>query len=194
MNHPSLDLVLAELGMSDKLAGTSAERIVAKKRLLQRMNDPNIEILGIVYSFILDTSCAQRIEPALEFDDYHHFLLRYYERCFRENPESAWADSRYSAGSDLVNWFGKVWHDKQLPRFAIDELKEMIGRLYKEGDRELRTCITTATLEHLFEQAQIRKYFADWRKDPVLSNAYNEAVEWVRSGGDSPLGKSPKGK
>jgi len=34
-----------------------------------------------------------------------------------------------------------------------------LGRLYTEGDEKLRTCIVAATLEHLFEQKDIREFF-----------------------------------
>jgi len=33
------------------------------------------------------------------------------------------------------------------------------------------------------------KYFADWKNDPVLAEAYTQAMDWIEHGGDSPLGK-----
>jgi hypothetical protein len=65
-----------------------------------------------------------------------------------------------------------------------------LGRLYKEGDADIRRCIVHATLEHLFEQEPIRKFFADWKNDEVLAVAHAEASEWYKGGGSSPLGKS----
>jgi hypothetical protein len=48
-----------------------------------------------------------------------------------------------------------------------------------------------ATLEHLFEQKDMRKFFSDWSKDEVLAVAHEEASEWYKGGGTSPLGKPP---
>jgi DNA-binding transcriptional MerR regulator len=72
----------------------------------------------------------------------------------------------------------------------LDDLKAWLGRLYKEGDPDLRICIVQATLEHLFEKKQIRKFFDDWKNDEVLAVAHEEASEWYKGGGTSPLGKA----
>jgi hypothetical protein len=61
--------------------------------------------------------------------------------------------------------------------------------MYRNGDADLRTCLVTATFEHLFEQRGMPKYFADWKNDPVLAEAYTQAMDWIEHGGDSPLGK-----
>jgi hypothetical protein len=65
-------------------------------------------------------------------------------------------------------------------------LKVWIAELYKNADDRLRTCIVNAALEHLFERKPIRKYFLDWRDDPILSTAYNEACFWD---GKTPLSR-----
>jgi hypothetical protein len=88
-----------------------------------------------------------------------------------------------------VNRFASVWRDSSVPRSLLDELKMWLGRLYKEGATDIRTCIVQATLEHLFEQKQIREFFSDWQDDEVLAVAYQEASEWYKGGGHSPLGK-----
>ena len=56
----------------------------------------------------------------------------------------------------------------------------------------IRTCIVTATLEHLFEHKDIREFFSDWKKDPVLAIAHKEASVWYLDGGKTLLGKSPR--
>ena len=88
-----------------------------------------------------------------------------------------WADSRYSAGSTLMNIFASFWTDSAVPREIVKELKDWLGRLYAEGDEKLRTCIVTATLEHLFEQKDIREFFVDWKKHPLLAVAHKESSE-----------------
>ena len=57
-----------------------------------------------------------------------------------------------------------------------------LGRLYKEGDPDTRVSIVQATLEHLFEQDQIREFFSDWKNDEVLAVAHEEASEWYTGG------------
>lgn len=78
-----------------------------------------------------------------------------------------------------------------MPRPLLEDLKSWLGRLYKEGKPEIRTCIVHATLEHLFEQKQIRKFFSNWQNDVVLAEAYRESSEWYKGGGKTPLGEPP---
>lgn len=178
--------VVAELGLG---APEPRSIPISKNRLEQLMRSGNIEVLGVVYDFISDPKHRPLIEPRLEFRDYHRFITAYFGRCFREDPKSRWACSRYSAGWDLVNWFVSFWNDETVPRSAISELKEWLATLYREGDANLRTCLETATLEHLFEHKTIQKFFTDWERDPVLGTAYSAAAAWVKGGGKTPLGK-----
>jgi hypothetical protein len=156
---------------------------ISAARVKEWMKADDIEALGALYTYILDPQYSRRIEPPLSLEDYHLFVLQYYTRCFRENPDGEWSDSRYSAGWSLVNWFKGLWKDNSVPRSALADIKDRLSLLYKEGDEELRTCIINATLEHLFENAEIARYFADWRLDPLLSKAYGEASEWVEKKG-----------
>jgi hypothetical protein len=149
----------------------------------------DIEILGFTSALIHDARF--RIDPPLTPNEYQGFVTHYYERCLKEDPKGKWADSRYSAGAILVNIFGSLWRDSSAPREIVKELKDWLGRLYVEGDENLRTCIVTATLEHLFEQKSIRDFFADWKTRPVLAIAHKEASEWYLGGGITPLGKPP---
>jgi hypothetical protein len=125
----------------------------------------------------------------LSFEDYQSFAREYFGRCLREDPKGAWINSRYSAGWDLVGWIASLWKDKSAHKVALDEWKSWLADMYKQGDADLRTCLVTATLEHLFEQRGMAKYFADWKADPILAEAHAQAVEWVSHGGESPLGK-----
>jgi len=147
----------------------------------------DIEILGFTHGLIHNGRF--RIEPALSLTEYKEFVKHYFERCLREDPQGEWSDSRYSAGGDLVNIFARLWRDSCAPRETLKELKVWLGDLYKEGDEKIRTCIVTATLEHLFEQKDIRLFFSDWKDDKVLAVAHREASEWYQGGGSTPLGK-----
>jgi len=187
MHRESLSVVVRELDIDN--SSPRADRI-PKARIEQFMSQDDIEVLGAVYAFVTDETRSKVIEPRLQFEDLYRFLLHYYERCFREDPKSKWADSRYSAGHDLVNWFVSLWNDKEVPRSIIANLKTWLAQLYTEGDEALRNCLVTATLEHLFEQKDIRKYFADWEGDPALGPAFSQAMKWVQGGGKTPLGKA----
>jgi hypothetical protein len=147
----------------------------------------DIEILGFTSAMIHDARF--RINPSLMPDEYRAFVMRYYERCLKEDPKGKWADSRYSAGAALVNIFASLWRDSSVPREVVKQLKHWLGRLYVNGDEVLRTCLVTATLEHLFEQKDIREFFADWKTHPVLARAHKEASEWYLGGGKTLLGR-----
>ena len=182
----NLNEIVRELKMNESIPRTEH---ISSARLKQLMANDDIEVLGVIYAFISDPQRSGVIKPPLSFHDSFQFMTRYYERCFREDPNSKWADSRFSAGHDLVNWFTKLWNDKHVPRSALADLRTWLAVLYREGDAALRNCIVTATLEHLLEQKKIRKYFADWESDPILTTAYSEAMEWRQRGGTSPLGQ-----
>lgn len=166
--------------------------VIGLDELRKWMASPNIEIVGFAKSSIHDKRF--RIEPPLPPDEYVAFEKAYYERCLRDNPDGEWSDSRYSAGMDLVNVFAGLWRDQSVPRAMMDDLKVWLGRLYREGDEGIRTCIVQATLEHLFEQKPIREFFLDWRNDPILRTGYDEACLWPDGGGRTPLGKPDWGR
>jgi hypothetical protein len=177
-------------------AGSGFERPpttpVSLDRLRRWMASPDIRVLGAAYVFLDDPRHSARIDPPLDFEEDYEFTKKYYERCFRENPEGDWTNNRYEAGWDLVNWFAALWKDRSVPRPALSGLKQWLADLYRDGDAGLRRCLVDATLEHLFEQPQVRKFFDDWKGDPVLTVAHAEALAWVKGGGKTPLGK-PEG-
>jgi hypothetical protein len=147
----------------------------------------DVEILGFTSAMIHDARF--RINPPLMPDEYRAFVMHYYERCLKEDPKGKWADSRYSAGAALVNIFASLWRDSYVPREVVKELKDWFSRLYVEGDESVRACLVTSTLEHLFEQKDIRDFFADWRTHPVLGIAHREASQWYLEGGKTALGR-----
>ncbi|HZQ67615.1 MAG TPA: hypothetical protein VFA68_03770 [Terriglobales bacterium] len=174
----------------DNAEWTPKTDTVSLSDVRQWFKSDDIEVLGFTSALIHDARF--RIEPPLTPNEYKGFATHYYGRCLKEDPKSEWADSRYSAGTTLVNVFASLWRDSSVPREVVKELKTWLGRLYAEGDGSLRTCIVTATLEHLFEQKDIREFFSDWKKDPVLAIAHKEASVWYLGGGKTPLGKPPR--
>ncbi len=173
----------------DNAEWTPRADTVSLRDVREWFKSDDIEVQGFTSALVHDARF--RIEPPLTPTEYGTLAMHYYERCLKEDPKGQWADSRYSAGSRLVNVFAALWRDSSVPRDVAKELKTWLGRLYSEGDESLRTCIVTATLEHLFEQTDIRKFFSDWKKDPVLAIAHKEACQWYRGGGKTPLGRPP---
>jgi hypothetical protein len=187
--NPGLMEILTEMGVESNFEEPPTTPI-PKERVLRWMGSRDIETLGAAYAFLSDKAERRnRIVPPLQFDEEFEFVKAYYERCFLENPDRDWCSNRYEAGWDLVNWFAALWNDPEVPRSTFDDLKSWMARLYRGGDATLRRCLVDATLEHLFEQSKFRQFFADWKGDPILGVAYAEALEWVKGGGKTPLGK-----
>lgn len=149
------------------------------KQVRQWMRSEQLKVMGAVSRLIRDATAFSMITPRLSFKDYHRFFLRYYERCIREDPEGEWVHNRYGACWDLESYFCHLWKDRTVPRTALTEIKNWLGTLYLNSDKQIRTAIVTGTIEHLFEKRSIKRFFADWRANPVLAEAYRLASEWV---------------
>lgn len=167
---------------------TPKVKVIPGDAFRQWMASEEIEILGFVYSMLDDHRF--RVDPELSLDEYLEFIRRYYERCFFENPNGKWSDSRYSAGWDLVNVLAFHWNNQRVPRSVMEDWKIWLAGIYKRGSEQVQTCIVNATLEHLFEQGAFRKFFADWLKDPILSKAYKDALLWYEGGGRTDMGET----
>jgi hypothetical protein len=178
-----LDEILEALGPDD------ARRTdpIARDTVRRWMSSDDLETLGALRHLLDIKEFRERIRPPLSSDEHQTLVLRYSERCILEDPRGEWADSRYEAGWALVGWFRGLWSDKTVPRQKPLGIKQMLARLYTTGDAAVRTCLVTATLEHLFEDRPIAKYFEDWKKDPILATAYADGMLWSEKGGKSPL-------
>lgn len=175
--------------LEEILAERERSSPISRHKVLEWMSSHDQEALGALYHSITDGRFSSRIEPALSSDAYHSFARAYFGRCLREDPNGKWTNSRYSAGWDLVGWIAGLWKDRNAQDAALAEWKRWLAELYRQGDAELRTCLVTATLEHLFELPGMPNYFADWKADPSLADAHAQAMEWAHRGGESPLGK-----
>lgn len=164
-------------GRTDPIAQVNVERWASSD---------DIETLGALCALLDSVEFRDRIQPPISLDQHHALFLRYTERCLLEDPRGEWAASRYEAGWALARWFLALWSDEAVPRQRPLEIKQVLGRLYKAGDEELRVSIVNATLEHLFEDRSIATYFKEWEKDPLLAQAYDQAMLWSRKGGTSP--------
>ena len=152
--------------------------IISKDDVVNWMRSDDIEILGALYSFLMKPQCAVRIIPALTLSDYAGFVTHYFERCFHEDPDGDWSDSRYAAARGLISWFGMLWKDDQVDRKELVKLKGWLAGVYKDAEDPVRRCIVDGALEHLFEDHEIADFFTDWKNDSELAIAYAEAAQW----------------
>jgi hypothetical protein len=70
---------------------TARERVrsgapIPRERVRAWMESGDIEVCRAVHSCLLEEPYSSCIEPLLDFDEYQRFLMRYYERCLREDP------------------------------------------------------------------------------------------------------------
>jgi len=166
--------IVSEFGLPEAPRETKIHR----ERVREWMKAEDLGAQGALYAYVMDSSYSKRIEPGLTFDDYHRFVMRYFERCIEENPDDEWANSRWDAARDFVSWFRGLWKDPDVPRAALTDLKKWIGEIYKGGDDDIKRCVVDGALEHLFEDSDIARFFGEWKEDGSLIKAYEEALEW----------------
>lgn len=164
-----------EINQSFNAAGHTAKPAIPLDKVLTWMGSEDIEALCVLSHLIRNPEYFSRIQPAVSFEEYKDFFLHYYSRCLVENPQEGKADSRYDVGHDLMYWFTWMWSNPEIPREALAEIRDWLADLYRKGDESLRLAIVHATLEHLFENEEIARYFEPWKDDPILKRAHSEA-------------------
>lgn len=151
---------------------------LSRDQVMQWARSADLEALGALHFVLFDPEDSRRIVPNLTLPLYIEAEFPYLERCLREDPDSQWADSRWSAGYLISNWIKDIWADERF-RPHVDEFRDWLAKLYKSSDvPDLRLCLVQATLEHLFEVDGIAERFASWRDDLELKAAYDEAKMW----------------
>ncbi len=173
-----LDEIIESFGLPEKPKSGP----VPRDRVLAWMETDDVEALGALYAYLMKADYSRRVFPALMLSDYLTFVPRYLERCFHENPDGEWSHGRYAAAWDFASWFGTLWRDRQIDKKELVRLKNWLGGIYKNGNAAVRRCIIDGTLEHLFENREIARFFTDWKDDPLLMDAYAEALQWKEGG------------
>lgn len=155
------------------------------------MMSDELDALAALHYLVVDKNGAAIVAPRLSSDEINEFSKRYYERCLLEDRREPgnWSATRYSAAWSIVNWFARVWRNADAKRRWPAEIKRWLAAMFLAGDEALRTCLITGTLEHLFEDRQIARFFSDWEQHGILGDAYRAAIEWSEKGGTSPLGE-----
>lgn len=170
------------LGKLNSLGGRKGD-IIPVELLRAWMRRPEIEVQAAIYDLLTSSERVKKLVPDVTFEDYVIFKPRFFSQCIIENPDSEVTLSRWEAAMEFLGWFGYLWDDPSVDRSVLTEAKDQLRKLYLEGDSDVRLALIQGTLEHLFENASVRDFFADWLNDPILQKAYEEAAEWSKLGG-----------
>jgi hypothetical protein len=98
-------------------------------------------------------------------------------------------------GDGAVGWQNVacdfVWH---LSSHCVRRANSppLLGKRLSQSCDDQQSVSLVQFLRVLFEQKDIREFFSDWKKDPVLAIAHKEASVWYSGGGKTPLGKPPR--
>lgn len=151
------------------------------------LHHSSVEVLGAVNVHIMQNT--RRVEPPLSMEEICSTVQEYYRQCLLQNlQDSNYAPNRSIAGLELVSWFQSLWRDTAVPREYVARLKAMLRGLCVER-KISQDQIVGAVLEHLFETPQIAEFFADWKSDPELKDAFEQAMAWAK---DDRLPKLPQ--
>jgi hypothetical protein len=72
-----------------------------------------------------------------------------------------------------------IWDSEGGRNESFTKWKKLMEKLYRAGDEQIKRAVVDGTLEHLFEEKELRQFFADWKADSHLKTAYDEAQLWA---------------
>lgn len=138
----------------------------------------SLSTLHLLYEFTRDRQAD--IVPALD-DERMCFVIRtFLLECIRLDPQKFDGEwRRYEAARVMLAWF---YHLHELPISSdvqstwLTAAAEAVTAAYLAGGAEVRECIETGFLEHLFEVAGLQLYFAHWANTPILAPAHARAL------------------
>lgn len=170
-------------GILAKLNSQSDGETISVEMLREWMTRPEIEVQAAIYDLLTSSERAKKLVPDLTFEDYVVFKPKFFSRCIIEDPASEVTLSRWEAAMEFLGWFSYLWDNPSVQMSVLSDTKDHLQKLYLEGDADVRKALIQGTLEHLFENASVRKFFGEWFNDPTLLKGYEEAVEWSKLGG-----------
>lgn len=154
---------------------------INKAQVLEWMQNSELEVIAAISCYISKKDITDRITPQLNFNETFAFLLHLYARLLKENVPGEWAESRYSAGREVVGLIKSLWRNDEINTEQFDKFKKWLADLFITGDSDLKECIVNSILEHLFEEPTLLAQFEDWKNDPRLVAAYSDSLLWVDS-------------
>jgi hypothetical protein len=166
-----LDAIVEPLEQAQTLSLT-----IPRETILGWTGARSVEELGALCRLVQAPNVV--IEPPLSFAEYADILLPYLRRCLDEDPSGEWVESRESAATTFRYWFAWLWRNRIVSPHEFEGLKHWLRRAYEAGDAATRRCLVDATLEPLFDDESIVRFFADWQHSPVTMQAYSAALAW----------------
>jgi hypothetical protein len=148
-----------------------------RDEVLAFANSTVLEVRGSLAFLILRKDLSSRIVPELTLSEQQSILQSYWQRTLTEDPtDNDFVGGRYTSAGEILSRFGSLWKDPRQNQEAILAMKNWIGEIYRNGDYGLRTSVVQGVLEHLLQDPHIRKFYSDWKTDPILADAYKEAT------------------
>ena len=161
----------------EALEALHSSQPIPHQQVIDWIGSGDLETWGVLH--VLTDKAYSRIKPELGMHDTCSFIENYLVKCLIENPEASdWIHSGYEAAWDLAGW---LKHLEGLGPEAVRFIREVATRVeaaFREADSETRERIINGFLEHVFEKASLRAFFASWENEPVLGEAYALAAEW----------------
>lgn len=158
---------------AEALRQLSADGAVSRDDLRRWIDSGDLLTWSAVYALLERPSTDI---PAGEAAD---FMRRYLIRCIEENPTPGdYLHGGFEAAWDLAALL-KEWRARGgRVATSIRGIALELEKLFRRGDPATRNRISCGVMEHAFEDAALRPYFANWDRDPELREAYIMAMEW----------------
>jgi hypothetical protein len=140
----------------------------------------DIELMGAAFEALMSR------EPVVDGDVDHacaeRFLVRYLVAALEGRADSAevFAIQPYIAGHELARIY-KHWRSRTRAPDVLKHARDELSRLYVTGDDAQKRRVVDGALEHIFESVPCRADFDEWKADPALAKAIEEAMEWAES-------------
>ncbi len=132
----------------------------------------DLEILGMLYALLTNVRCNSFFETNIKDDAKFNFLPNYFITCILEDPDSEWADSRYTAAIDFSSWFREICSDTKTNKTYILLIVKRLADLYLNSNDDIKEAIINGFLEHVLHDSSCEPYFKDWKINAVLNRAY----------------------
>ncbi|MCE5230592.1 hypothetical protein LLG95_13505 [bacterium] len=150
-----------------------------RKAILDIMADSDLNRPSLLIAMMSNSDVLEKMESCFSFEEITDLHFEFAKRCIIQNPDGVTAPNRYIAAHELVNWLIELKrsHEEKI----VNDFVYWLECFYKEFilDEDVKICIITGILEHLFEDVDIRLKFLYWRDDPMLVEAYKMAEEWI---------------
>ena len=159
-------------------AASQGEKKIPASQVRVWLRTQSVEVLGAVVENVIRE--PRRVDPPMSIDEICRAVQEYYRQCLIQDlQDSDYAPNRSIAGYEFVGWFKSLWHNPAVPREYLVRVKTMLRDLGIQR-KVPQDQMVGAVLEHLFETPQIAEFFADWRSDPQLKDAFDLAMEWAK--------------